>query len=68
MIHYALEGHWGIALAKQHNHGFEESKRCLERSFPLIPISDVDIMVSPSNVKFSEEAFSGEILCKQGDV
>ena len=59
-----LEGSRGVALTKQHDHGFEESKGHFECGFPLISIFDMDIMVSLSNIKFGEEALSGQISCE----
>ena len=67
-IHYALEGCWGIALTKQHNHGLKESQRHFKRSLPLVPIPDVDVVVPPSDVKLSEEAFPSKVLCERGDI
>ena len=60
-IHYALEGCGGIALTKQHDHGFKESEGGLERRLPLVAIFNADIMVPPPDVKLCKEAFPSEI-------
>ena len=62
-IHYALEGRGSIALTKQHNHRFEESKGRLERGFPLISVFDMDVVVPPPDIELREEAFPSEISC-----
>ena len=50
-----MEGGGGVAQAKEHYGGFEQSfvgdKGCL----PLVSISDADIVVSPSDVEFGED-------------
>jgi hypothetical protein len=63
-IHYSLEGRGSIALTKQHNHGLEEPERRFECGFPLVSISDVDIVVPPSDIKFCEETFPSQISCE----
>ena len=62
-IHYTLEGCGSIALSKQHNHGLEESKRRFECGFPLVSVSDADIVVPPLNIELCEETFPCKISC-----
>jgi hypothetical protein len=63
-IHYSLEGCGSIALTKQHNHGLEEPERRFECGFPLVSISDADVVVPPSDVKLCEETFPSEVSCE----
>ena len=54
MVHVGLEGGWGIAKSKEHDSGFEESKRGGEGSLPAVFQVDKDVVVSPSDIKFGE--------------
>ena len=50
-----MEGGGGVTQAKEHYGGFEQSFVGNEGSFPLVSISDADVVVAPSDVKFGED-------------
>ena len=54
VIHELLECSRGIAKAEEHDCRFKESFVHDEGHFPLVTIFDADIIVPPSNVKFSK--------------
>lgn len=54
VVHHPLEGGWGIGETKEHYSGFKKSTVHPERSFLLISFLDLDIVVSPANIKFGE--------------
>ena len=55
MVHESLEGGGGIAKSKEHDGGFEESHGGDKGSFSLIFLSDMDVVIAPTNVKLSEQ-------------
>ena len=55
VIHEVLESGRGIGETKEHYGWFEESFMCDKGSFPLMPIFDSDIIVSPSDIKLSKD-------------
>ena len=55
VIHESLEGGGGVAQAEEHYGGFEQSFVGDKGCFPLVSISDADVVVSPSDVKFGED-------------
>ena len=55
MVHESLEGGGSVAESKEHDGGFEESHGGNESSFPLIFLPDVNVVISPTNVKFGEQ-------------
>ena len=55
MVHECLE-HWrSIAETKKHDCGFIEAKGSNECGLPLIFFMNVNIVISPSEIKFGEE-------------
>ena len=66
VIHEALESGRGIGETKEHHDWFKESFMCDEGSFPLMPIFDSDIIVSPSNVELGEDFCLLEFIYQQG--
>ena len=56
MAHESLEGGGSIAESKEHDSGFEESHGGDESGLPLIFLSDVNVVISPTNVKFGEQS------------
>ena len=54
VIHESLEHGRGIAKAKEHDGGFEESFVGDEGRFPLVAILDADIVVPPMDVELGE--------------
>ena len=55
VIHECLECGGSIAESKEHDGGFEESHGGNESGFPLIFLSNVNVVISPVNVKFGEQ-------------
>ena len=56
MVHEHLERGGCIAESEEHDGGFEESHGSDESSFPLVFFSNMDIIVSPVNVKLGEQS------------
>ena len=55
VIHEVLESGGGIGEAEEHYSGLEESLMGDEGSFPLMSIFDLDILISPLDVKLGED-------------
>ena len=55
MIHESLEGGGSVAESKEHDSGFEESHGGNESGFPPIFLSNVNVVISPTNVEFGEQ-------------
>ena len=55
MIHERLERGWGIAKTKEHDGGFEESHGGDEGRFPLVFLSNANVVISPADVKLGEQ-------------
>ena len=55
MIHERLKSRRGIAEPKKHYGGFKEAERGDERCFPLVFLPDANVVITPSNIKFSEQ-------------
>ena len=55
VVHESLEGGGGVTEPKEHDSGFKESHGGDESSFPLIFFSDANVVIPPTNVKFSEQ-------------
>ena len=54
MVHEGLKSAGGIAKSKEHDSWFKKSKRGDKCSFPLIFLTNMDVVVTPVNVEFSE--------------
>ena len=54
-IHHRLEGSRGVREAEEHDRWFEQSLVRDKRGFPLVAISDSDIVVPPSDVEFGKQ-------------
>ena len=67
VIHEVLESGRGIGETKEHHGWFKESLMCDQGSFPLMPIFDSDIIVSPSNIKLGEDFCPLEFIDKVGN-
>ena len=61
-VHHGLECRWWVAHPKEHYCWFEESSIRFKGSFPLVSISDPNIVVSPAHVQFSESFCSFEFV------
>ena len=55
MVHECLECGGGVIESEEHDSGFEESHGSYEGSFPLVLLSNADVVVSPTNVEFGEQ-------------
>src|ERR1700723_4279621 len=51
-IHHFLKCRGRIAETKEHNRGFKQSARANEGCFPLIPLFNPDVIVTPTDVEF----------------
>ena len=56
VIHECLKSRRGIAESKKHYGGFEEAERSDERCFPLVFLPDANVVITPSNIKLSEQS------------
>ena len=55
LIHHRLKCGWWICKSEVHNIGFEEAEFRFEHHLVLIPFLDVNIVISPSDIKFSKD-------------
>ena len=67
VIHEALESGRGIDETEEHHRRFKESFMGDKGSFPLMPIFDSDIIVSPSDVKLGEDFHPLEFIDEVGN-
>ncbi|KAF9802120.1 hypothetical protein IEO21_09977 [Rhodonia placenta] len=67
LVHHRLEGCRGIGKAKEHHQGFIQSPVSYKGSLPLITGFDLDIIVSPSDVKLCEERSTAKLVYHFGD-
>ena len=61
-VHEVLEGGGGITHSKEHDFQLKEPSACLEGSFPLITVANLNIVVSSSDIEFTEEFHALEIF------
>lgn len=62
-----LEGSQGVSYTKEHYHRFEKTTVGNEDGFPLITIFNVDIVIPPMDIKFSEDLGVLKAVNKIGD-
>src|SRR5712671_3674913 len=55
-VHHHLKGGWGICQPEEHDRWFKQSFIGDKGCFPLVSPSNADVVVSPSNVEFSEQS------------
>ena len=55
VVHESLEGGGSVAEPKEHDGGFKESHGGDESGLPLIFLSDANVVIPPTNVKFGEQ-------------
>ena len=65
--HECLEGWQGIALPKEHDHGFIEAIGSDEHSLPLVSFLDTNVVVPPSNIHLREVFGSFQFVDEGGD-
>src|ERR1700743_896763 len=56
VVHHGLEGCGRVGKPKVHHQRFEKSTVGTECSFPLIALTDADIVEPPSDIEFREES------------
>ena len=54
-VNHRLEHCRGVRQAKKHDRWFEEALGCEEGSFPFVAFSDLDIVISLSDVELREQ-------------
>ena len=64
VIHEALESGRRIGKTKEHHSGFEESLMGDEGGFPLMPVFDSDIIVSPLDIELGKDFHPLEFIDK----
>ena len=67
IIHKVLKDGRGISETEEHHSWFEESLMGNEDGFPLMSILDLDVIVSPLDIKFGEDFRPLEFVDKVGD-
>ena len=55
IIHHRLEHHRGVTQSEEHDSWLKQPSVSLEHSLPLIPLLDLHVIESPSEVKYGEE-------------
>ena len=55
MVHECLESWWSIAETKEHDSGLKEAEWGDECSLPLVFFSNVNVVITPSDVKLGEQ-------------
>ena len=60
-IHEGLEGSWGVALAEGHDFRLKKAKACFECCLPLVPFSDVYVVVSPPDIKLCVDPCASDL-------
>ena len=55
MIHHSLKHCWGVSEPKVHDHGFPDAKAGFECCCPLVPIMDMDVVISPPDIKSGKD-------------
>ena len=55
MVHECLERGWSIAKTKEHDGGLEESHGGDEGCFPLVFLSNANVVISPADVELGEQ-------------
>jgi len=64
IIHHRLKSGWGVSQAEEHYRQFEETLASFESGFIFVAFLDVDVVVSPANVKLRKEAFLCQVIDK----
>jgi hypothetical protein len=54
-IHHRLEGGGCVCETEEHDHGFEEASIGFKGRFPLIIVTNTNVVISPANVQLREE-------------
>ena len=67
VVHETLEGGRRVGHPEEHYKGFEESSVCCKRSFPLVSVFDMHVVVPPTDVELGEDLRSLEFVDEVGD-
>ena len=54
VVHHGLEGGGGVSKSKVHDHGFPDAKIGLKCCFPLVAITDTDVVIPPLDIESGE--------------
>ena len=55
MVHERLKSQRSVTKAKEHYGGFKEAERSDECRFPLVFLSNANVVIAPSNIKLCEQ-------------
>src|SRR5712675_1706828 len=66
-VHHHLKGGWGVGQSKEHDRWFEQPFVSDEGCFPLVSLSDTNIIVSPSYVELSKQGSSAGLIYELGN-
>ena len=61
-VHKSLEGSWGVAHSKEHHFAFEQPSARFKGHFPLVIVTDSDVVVAPSYIKLAEQFVSLQVF------
>ena len=64
-VHHGLKGSRGIRKAKKHDHGFKQAAIGFEHCLPLVTISNMYVVVSPSDVQLRKECRSATVHSRE---
>jgi len=67
MVHERLKGRRRVALAEEHHRRFVKPVRSSESGLPLISLLDLNVVISPLDIKFREVMRMFESVNKIGD-
>jgi hypothetical protein len=67
VVHKRLECSGGVAEAKGHNKGFEESEGAFESGFPFVAFANADVIIAPTDVKLGKVAGALEFIYEVRD-
>ena len=67
-VHEPLEGSWGVAHSKEHHFAFEQPSARFKGHFPLVIVTDSDVVVAPSYIKLAEQFVSLQVFYTLGKV
>ena len=67
VVHKGLECRWCIAKSKEHYCRFKKSQGGDKGGFPLVFFMNVDVVISPPDVKFCEEGGILYVIDEFGD-
>ena len=62
VVHERLKCSGGVAEAKGHDKGFEESEGAFESGFPFVAFANADVIIAPTDVKLGKVAGTLEFI------